>query len=146
MASAYRSWCQITKAVFVVALLGLALLCGAIIMFSGFLNRGEGGKIFGPILCAGVYLVGSIFTLGERFSSQQMIGIGIFLNVLGAVFWVPTLGSRESIFGIVGIGLALLWAACIISRVMQRPGESMVETDQTFKPRPVRPKNPDDPC
>lgn len=117
MTSAYRAFCLISKAAFGAALTGFVLLAAMILLFSGFLNPGEGNRLFLGMFCGGAYLVGSIFSIGERFGATTMVCLGILLNLFGAVYWVPSWGSSESYIAVIGVALTLLWCVCIVLRI-----------------------------
>lgn len=118
MTSAYKVFCQITKAVFAVTLAGFIFLSGALVLFSGFLNAGEGRELLIKMSCGGIYLIGSLFAIGGRFNALTMTFLGIFLNLLGSVFWAPPLfGTNETLFALIGVSLTLLWCVCLVLKI-----------------------------
>jgi len=117
MKSAFYTTSLIAKIVFGFASIGLVILSGFILLFSGFLNPGEGGDFFLNMLCAGIYTIGSMFVIGGRFGISVMVALGIILNLIGAIYWVPALGSSEAYFAVIGIVLTSLWVICIALRI-----------------------------
>jgi hypothetical protein len=116
MLSTFHTTCLITKVLFVVAFICLLGISGMLFLFSGFLNLSEGKELVRTMFCGGIYTAGSAIILGEKFSILVMTVSSIFLNILGAVFWVPSLGSNESYFAVFGIVLTILSIICIILR------------------------------
>lgn len=85
------------------------------------LSRAYGGSGGGTasivfVFCGGVYIYGSIYALGGHLPLSALVFTGLFLNGIGAFAWVPALRFRDGqIFGLVGIGLTLVWVVTIIS-------------------------------
>jgi len=117
MLATYNTACLVTKLAFIAALIGFVILSGMLFMFSGFLNPGEGQDLFLSMLCGGVYIVGSIIIIGDRFSIPVMVVSGIILNLMGAFYWTPALGSNEAYFAVIGIVLTSLWFLCVALRI-----------------------------
>jgi hypothetical protein len=117
MQSAFYTAALIAKIAFGFASIGLVVLSGFLLLFSGFLNPGEGRDLFLNMLCAGIYTIGSVIVIGDRFSIPMMLTLGIILNILGAVFWFPALGSSEAYFAVIGVALTSLWVICIALRI-----------------------------
>jgi hypothetical protein len=112
---AFNVACVITRVAFVSALVGYIILGAVLIMMSGFVNGArEGQSIAVTMLCGGIYIIGSLFAVGDRLSATAMAAAGLILNLVGAAFWVPTIGSNEQQFGVIGILLSLLWFVCIV--------------------------------
>lgn len=116
MLSTFHAICLITKALFVVAFICLLGISVMLFLLSGFLSPIEGKEIVGTIFCGGIYTAGSAIVLGERFSVLVMTVLSIFLNIIGAVFWVPCLHSNESYLAVLGMILTMLSIICIILR------------------------------
>ena len=117
MSTAYNTACLVTKLAFIVALIGFVILAGVLFMLSGFLNPGEGQDLFLSMLCGGIYIIGSIIIIGDRFSIPVMVASGIILNLIGAFCWSPAIGSNEAYFAMIGIVLTSLWVLCVALRI-----------------------------
>lgn len=130
MLTAYNISCLITKFAFIAALIGFVILSGMLFMFSGFLNPSEGQDLFLSMLCGGVYIVGSIIVIGDRFSVPVMIVSGIILNLVGAFYWAPALGSNEAYFAVIGIALTSLWfiSATLRLTIANKPSHSTADS------------------
>jgi hypothetical protein len=121
--SAFNTACVITKVAFVCALLGYVILGAALVMMSGFINNArEGQAIALTMLCGGIYIIGSLFAIGDRMNATAMAAAGVILNILGAAVWVPTIGSNEPQFAVIGIFLSVLWLVCIILKYAKTKG------------------------
>ncbi|MDB4618235.1 hypothetical protein OAG53_01020 [Akkermansiaceae bacterium] len=118
MQSAFYTASLIAKVAFGLASIGLFILSGFVLLFSGVLNPGEGRDLFMNMLCAGIYTVGSVIVIGERLSIPVMFILGIILNILGAISWVPAIGSSEAHFAVIGIVLTSLWVICATLRIL----------------------------
>jgi len=115
---AFNVACVITKVAFVFAFVGYTILGAALMMFSGFINSAqEGRELTLTMLCGGIYIVGSIFAIGDRLNATAMAAAGIILSSIGAVVWVPTIGSNEPQFAYIGITLSVLWIICITLKI-----------------------------
>ena len=117
MQSTFYTASLIAKIAFGFASIGLIILSGFVLLFSGFLNPGEGRDLFLSMLCAGIYTIGSAIVIGDRFGIPVMLALGIILNILGAICWVPALGSSEAYFAVIGIALTSLWVVCAALRI-----------------------------
>ena len=105
----------ITKVAFGLALVGYIILGAALIMMSGFVNSArEVQSIAVTMLCGGIYIIGSLFAIGDRLGATAMAVAGLILNLIGAAFWIPTIGSNEQHFAVIGILLSILWFVCIV--------------------------------
>lgn len=112
---AFNVACVITRVAFAFALVGYIILGAALIIMSGFVNSArEAQSIAVTMLCGGIYIIGSLFAIGDRLSANAMAAAGLILNLVGAAFWVPTIGSNEQQFAVIGILLSLLWFVCIV--------------------------------
>ena len=112
---AFNTACVITKVAFVFALVGYIILGAALVMMSGFINSArESQAIALTMLCGGIYILGSLFAIGDRLNATAMAIAGLILNSVGAVVWVPTIGSSEGQFAVIGMLLSLLWLVCIV--------------------------------
>ncbi|MFZ9937017.1 MAG: hypothetical protein ACO3JG_08125 [Luteolibacter sp.] len=112
---AFNTACVITKVAFVFALVGYIILGAALVMMSGFINSArEGQAIALTMSCGGIYIIGSLFVIGDKLNATAMAVAGVILNLLGAAVWVPTIGSSEPQFAVIGVFLSVLWLVCIV--------------------------------
>lgn len=118
--SSFNIACLITKVAFVFSLVGYIFLGAVLVMMSGFITTArEGQAIVITMLCGGIYIFGSLFAIGDRLNSAAMAIVGLILNSVGAVVWVPTIGSHEPQFAVFGILLSLFWLVCIILKLAE---------------------------
>ena len=86
-------------------------------------------------LCGGTFIYGSIFALRGELQLRPFVFIGLILNSIGAVVWVPALSYRSGDFiGYVGVALTALWCQAVYSvyrkeSLRHRPADESRQTD-----------------
>ena len=116
MDSTYFIISLVARAAFTAALIGFVLLSPFTLSWGCF-NPDEGDEIFVRTLCGGTYIIGSIVAIGDTFRLPMMVTLGVFLNLLGAVYWTPSWVFGDPVFAVFGIALTLVWCGCIVLRV-----------------------------
>ena len=117
MSSTFYISCMIAKLIFALAFICILIIIVSLLLFFGFFNPSEIRELGVNLICGGIYTLGSFFSIGERFDKSTMLILGVLLNVLGSVWWLPTLGTSESYIALIGIILTLIWCLCIILRI-----------------------------
>ena len=115
----FRLACVITRVAFMLALFGYAILGAALFMFSGFMSRREGLEISLWMLCGGIYIIGSLFAIGDKLSAKMLVVVGVLLNLHGVLFWAPSWGSGELHLAVIGLVLSMLWLLCILLKTQK---------------------------
>ena len=92
----------------------LALLLMSVSRAFGSSSGGTTSIVF--VFCGGIYIYGSIYALRGHLPLSALVVTGLVLNGIGAFAWAPALRFHDGvIFGLVGIGLTLVWMTAIIS-------------------------------
>jgi len=81
---------------------------------------GSPGSSTVPAFClsGGTYIYGSIFALRGGLPLSLLVLLGIVLNIIGAIAWIPMAGhpSRDGIWvGAVGTWFTALWCMAVYS-------------------------------
>lgn len=99
----------IAKLTFVASLLGFILLRGIVFFFSGFMESNEKGDLYISTCFGLIYLFGSLFVLNDRIDFHRVVVFGAALNIVGAIVWVPEIGTKDTYIAVAGVLLAVLW-------------------------------------
>lgn len=102
------------RTAFIIAAIPFTLMAALWLFLDGGSSRAGNGWVFA--LCGGTFIYGSIFALRGELSLASLVLVGFFLNIIGAVVWMPAFSyhSGNSI-GFIGVGLTAFWAKAIHS-------------------------------
>lgn len=75
-------------------------------------SDGREGLTFG--LCGGGYIYGSLFSFREDMPLGYLIFLGVCLNLIGGIFWLPAFTyPGGSVIGLTGVALYAVWVRAI---------------------------------
>ena len=102
------------RTAFIIAAIPFTVMAALWLFLDGGSSRAGSGWVFA--LCGGTFIYGSIFALRGELPLSSLMLVGLILNIIGAVVWIPAFGYHSgNSLGFIGVGLAAFWAKAIHS-------------------------------